>query len=1066
MTELLPGIYEELVTTRLDQALSKISPELVERAALEPGESAEVLSRHLAKMIRGVLASAGGEGRASLLRQVDIANRIAAHLVNMAPDGAATADQMVAASHDMLLAVAEMPPAPDAVRFPLRPATPLSGTALLVNGRDQPRIGTEVQKELASADHVDLLCAFIKWHGLRVIDDHIEALTRRGGRLRVITTTYMGATERRALDRLVQLGAEIKVSYETRMTRLHAKAWLFHRRSGFSTAYVGSSNLSKSALLDGLEWNVRLSAVEQGHLLDTFTAAFEEYWQDPAFETYDPSVASERARLDEALAVERGGPTELPIEVATLEVRPWGYQREILDELAAQRMIHDSFRNLVVMATGTGKTVVAGLDYRRLREMGQVDSLLFVAHREELLAQSVATFRHIMRDGSFGERFVSGERPTEWRHVFASVQSLSRLDLPAGLDRERFDMVIVDEFHHAAPETKTYSALLGHLRPKVLLGLTATPERADGQSVLGWFDDRVAVELRLWEALERGLLAPFQYFGLHDETDLRSVAWKRGSGYDPRQLSNIYTGHDARTRIVLQAVLDKVTDVSRMRALGFCVSIDHAEFMADRFNKANIPAAAITSRTGPEERRSALASLRDRRVNVLFTVDLFNEGIDVPEVDTVLFLRPTESATVFLQQLGRGLRLADDKPCLTVLDFIGNQARQFRFDLRYRALTGTSRRELAGEIERGFPTLPPGCHIQLDRVAGDLVLRNVRSSLRVDWKDLASELRRLGDVSLAEFLTETGLEAEDIYRRRRGGWAGLRRLAGVDRDRLAGDERFAGDKRFAGEQPSEGQSSDERLAGAIGRMLHTDDIERLNFIEQLLRLPSPPDPAHLSGRSMRLAAMLHFSLWGWNEPLSGLQVGLERLWANPARRQELLEVVAVLRDRLHRVTVPASPGGDLPLQVHASYSLAELLAAFGVDNPASSRGTGVRRIEPERAHVFWFNLRKTERHFSPTTMYADRAVSPTLFQWESQNATSAASKLGQAYVNHRAEGWTVHLFFRESKDRDGDLGAPAYLYAGPADYISHRGDRPMRIIWRLEHELPADVFHSARVATA
>jgi superfamily II DNA or RNA helicase len=696
------------------------------------------------------------------------------------------------------------------------------------------------------------------------------------------------------------------------------------------------------------------------------------------------------------------------------------------------------------MATGTGKTVVAGLDYRRLRDAGTVDSLLFVAHRDEILSQSMAMFRHIMRDGSFGERFVGGERPAEWRHVFASIQSLARLDLERDLAADRFDMVIVDEFHHASPETKTYARLLGHIRPKLLLGLTATPERTDGRDVREWFGGRTAVDLRLWEALERGLLVPFQYFGLHDGTDLAGVRWKRGAGYDPSELTNVYTGHHARTRIVLQALQNKVADIGRMRALGFCVSIDHAEFMADRFNEVGIPARAVTSRTPAEDRRTALAALRRREANVLFTVDLFNEGVDIPEIDTVLFLRPTESATVFLQQLGRGLRLADDKPCLTVLDFIGNQAAEFRFDLRYRALTGVSRQGLAREIEHGFPTLPPGCHIDLDRDASKLVLANVKSSLQTNWNGLASELRQLGDVDLVTFLAETGLDLEDIYRRHRGGWAGLRRMVGLD-NRPPGTD-------------------DDRLARAFGRMLHIDDLERLAFISELLGRDRSPTSAGRPQRERRLLAMLHFSLWSWNEPLHQLDAGLERLWSNPARREELLDLTRALHDRIRRVTPALDSGGNVPLHVHAHYSLPELLAAFGVPNPATSRGAGVRWIEDEKADVFWFNLRKTEKHFSPTTMYADRAISPTLFQWESQNATAEASRTGQRYIHHRDRGSSVHLFFRESKTSDGDLGAPAYLYAGPATYVSHSGERPMRILWKLDHKLPADVFHSARVA--
>jgi superfamily II DNA or RNA helicase len=1041
--DLPPGIYERLVTDELSGQLSELDAVLVNRAPLDPGDAHEVLTRHLAGLASRVLRSIPGEDGAALVRQVEMANRMAKAILALAPESSRGGD-LVAPTRDLLQAIASPSDVPGPVGFPARPEVPLSTSALLVNGRDQPRIGVEVQNELASADRVDLLCAFVKWYGVRVLENHIEGFIGRGGRMRVITTTYIGATDRRALDRLAELGAQVKISYETRTTRLHAKAWLFHRESGFSTAYVGSSNLSKSALIDGLEWNVRLSTIEQGHLLDTFRATFDEYWEDAAFEAYDPADPAQRARLDEALAAERGGPVDLPLDITTLEVRPWGYQREILDELTVEREVHDHHRNLVVMATGTGKTVVAGLDYRRLHEAARLDSLLFVAHREEILGQSLAMFRHIMRSGSFGERFVAGERPKEWRHVFASVQSLARLDLERDLAPDHFDMVIVDEFHHASEATKTYASLLHHLRPRVLLGLTATPERADGESVLGWFGGRIAVELRLWEALERGLLAPFQYFGVNDETDLRAIRWKRGTGYDASELTNVYTGHHARTRIVLQALLDKVPQVSRMRCLGFCVSIDHAEFMANRFNEANIPARAVTSRSSPEDRRAGLAALRNREVNVLFTVDLFNEGVDVPEIDTVLFLRPTESATVFLQQLGRGLRLADDKPCLTVIDFIGNQATEFRFDLRYRALTGVSRRGLAREIEHGFPTLPAGCHIELDRVASDLVMRNVLSSLRIDWKGLVSELRRLGDVDLNGFLLETGLELEDIYRRRRGGWAGLRRMADLD-------------------QRSPGQD-DERLSTSLGRMLHIDDLERLTFVSDLLAQPEPPQAADCEGRAGRLLSMLHFSLWGWNEPLTQVDVGLERLWANPARREELLDLTSALRQRIRRMTRPVTAAADLPLHVHARYSLAELLSSFGVRNPAASRGAGVKWIEEQQADVFWFNLRKTDKYFSPTTMYADRAVSPTLFQWESQNATSEASKVGQRYVHHRERGSTVHLFFRDSKEADGDLGAPAYLYAGPASYVSHTGDRPMRIIWSLEYELPADVFHAAKVA--
>ncbi len=1043
MADLNPGLYEQLVTAGLEQRLQLIPAELAERSALDPADAHEVLTRHLSALVNRALRSAGRGNKsdsASLERQVELANKIVRAVEALVPELDHRND-LVAPTNDVLLALASSGVLPaGSFRFPDRPEVPLGSSALLVNGRDQPRIGTEVQRELASADRVDLLCAFIKWHGLRVLDEQLASLLRRGGRLRVITTTYMGATERRAIDRLVELGAEVKVSYETRMTRLHAKAWLFHRDSGFSTAYVGSSNLSKSALLDGLEWNVRLSEVDQGHLLDTFRGTFDDYWLDPAFEPYDSSKVDDVERLDAALRAEGTGPSGLPIELAALDVRPWGYQREILDELTVLREVHDRWRNLVVMATGTGKTVVAGLDYRRLRQAGRVDTVLFVAHREEILSQSLSTFRHILRDGSFGEKFVAGERPRAWRHVFASVQSLARLDLERELAADRFDMVIVDEFHHASTENRTYTNLLRHLTPKVLLGLTATPERADGADIRAWFDTDGGVELRLWEALERGLLCPFQYFGVHDDVDLRDVTWKRGQGYDTAALTAKYTVHDGRVRLIAQEVLDKVTDVGRMRALGFCVSIEHAEFMAKRFTElVGIPARAVTSRTPTDERRAALMALRTREVNVLFTVDLFNEGIDVPEIDTVLFLRPTESATVFLQQLGRGLRLADDKPCLTVLDFIGQQHAEFRFDLRFRALTGVSRRALAQQFERGFPTLPPGCVIDLDRVSSDIVLRNLQSALRVDWSGLVAELRRIGPCTLGEFLIETGVGLDDIYRRRRGGWTGLKRQAGLETGEVG--------------------ANDEALAGAYGRLLHVDDPDRLRTYAELLR----DGEKNLHPRQQRLALMLHFALWGAGASADDVVGSLRQAASDRARREELQELLDVLSRERRRLVAPLEVGGPVPLHVHARYSRDEALAAFGVTSPDSVR-QGVKWVEAEQADLFFVTLRKTERHYSPTTMYQDRAISPNLFQWESQSTTATSSPTGQRYVNHVARGSTVHLFLRETKEADGSLGAPPYLYAGPMTYVNHTGDRPMRILWKLAHDLPADVFHGARLA--
>jgi len=440
----------------------------------------------------------------------------------------------------------------------------------------------------------------------------------------------VGATERRAVDELVRrFGAEVRITYETQATRLHAKAWLFRRNSGYDTAFVGGSNLSRSALVDGLEWNVRLSGVATPDLIRKFAATFDTYWESNAFVPYDPDRHGDD--LDDALAYagNRRATTSTVVSLAGLEVRPLPHQEEILEALDAERRLHDRHRNLVVAATGTGKTVVAALDYRRLiHETYATDlSLLFVAHRKEILEQSLRTYRETLADGSFGEVYVGGARPERWRHVFASVQSLSSYDV-TNLSADHFDVVVIDEFHHA--EAPTYRRLLDHLRPRELLGLTATPERADGIDVRSFFDDRTAYELPLWDALAADLLVPFHYFGVADDVDISQVEWKRGA-YDVEDLDRLYTGNDARAAKVLRQLRDKVTDAGRMRALGFCVSVAHAEYMARKFRDVGLPALAVSGMTRSDGRARAIEQLRRGDVTTLFTADLFNEGLDIPE---------------------------------------------------------------------------------------------------------------------------------------------------------------------------------------------------------------------------------------------------------------------------------------------------------------------------------------------------------------------------------------------------------------------------------------------------
>ena len=376
--------------------------------------------------------------------------------------------------------------------------------------------------------------------------------------------------------------------------------------------------------------------------------------------------------------------------------------------------------------------------------------LLFVAHREEILKQSLYTFRAVLKDANFGELFVGGYKPESIDHLFLSIQTFNSQDFTSKTAPDFYDYIVVDEFHHAA--APTYQKLLQHYRPKILLGLTATPERMDGKSILPYFGDRIAAEIRLPEAIDRKLLCPFQYFGVTDTVDLDSLRWTQG-GYDKSELERVYafSGAVAQRRAELAAVsvMKYVTDIDEVKGLGFCVSVEHANFMAEQFNRRGIPSISLTGKSSDEERNAAKHRLVSGEVRFIFVVDIYNEGVDIPEVNTVLFLRPTESLTVFLQQLGRGLRLAEDKECLTVLDFIGQANKRYNFEDKFAALLSNTTRSVSREIREGFVSAPKGCYIQLEKKAAKYILDNIRAS----YGNTAGLVSRIGS-----FAEDSGLE--------------------------------------------------------------------------------------------------------------------------------------------------------------------------------------------------------------------------------------------------------------------------------------------------------------------
>ena len=1038
MSEFKQGLYDQLVTRHVRESIEGQATlglkSLVE--ALEDSDHPDYLGRHLIRQIKLALRSLPAEDRNQ--RQIELANALM-NLIRSPTD--LTDLNAVDAPGQILRAIYSGPSAPKS------PSTPLSVTSLLMNALDEPRLGFELEREMGTADRVFMVVSFIQWRGWQRLKSAFHELAAREVPIRLLTTTYIGATDFRAVEEISRLpNVELKISLDGRRRRLHAKSWLFQRDNGFSSIYVGSANLSGPALEDGIEWTVKLSEVEAPHIVGRFHGAFDSLWCDDEFETFRPDDEEFCLRVKQSLDYARQGPGRRDSGPPVFfDLRPHPYQQAILDQLETERVDKGYHRNLVVAPTGTGKTLIAAFDYDRQPYSGQRPRLLFLAHREELLRQARDRFRHVLRDESFGELLGGGEEPTGYDHLFATIQSFRSRGLLESKGPSHWDYAVLDEAHHVPADS--YRDLVTSLRPRILLGLTATPERMDGESILPWFDNRIADEMRLWHAIERQYLVPFDYYGVHDGTDLSDLSWSRGA-YTIADLERRYLGNTRRANLIIGQFCEFYGDRNQARALGFCVSIAHAEFMAESFRRAGIPATAITSDSAGNERSQAANRLRNREVNVLFTVDLFNEGVDIPEVDCVLFLRPTESSTVFLQQLGRGLRLDTGKTTCLVLDFIGNQRREFRFDQRFLALFGGTRQQVIHQIETGITRLPGNCYFRLDKESRKSVLENLKARLQASRIRMVAELSALAvqlgrRPALLEYLAETRYELSDVYKSSIGGWYSL----------LEDARLLAVPLTEAGRQ----------LAKRFELILHVDSTSRLRLYQSILKRSGATD-VPTSQLEKRMVQMLTFRLLQKDAQQSGSEwnAGLVRLEENPTASEELQELCGALLDtlKLHIDEEPIIK--DSPLFLHRQYTRDEVLVGLGVPEFVGKRHTQTGRfwIDELNTEVFFVTLDKSDKAFSPTTRYEDFAVSPTRFHWQSQSTTDGGSKIGERYVRQSENGATFLLFVRPKK-------TDAFMFLGPLRYVSHSGSRPMSIYWDVVHPMPAWFFEicaSLRVA--
>lgn len=1038
------GLYDLLITEALSQRLVADASCVQEISGDARDYVVDALSRQLASVLEDLRDGTGSGSGATV--QLEIVNSLLIELRRVLrrtqeTSGPADAVDTIPTPLRVLKSVHR-----DGL-FPIAPEARLAAPWLFTAGKGSPALLQEIRRELASADRVDILVSFITVSGVRKLLDVLQRATsisadgRPPTRIRVLTTTYTGVTEPRALDELARLpGCEVRISLDGRRTRLHAKAWIFQRDTGFGSAYVGSANLSGAALTGGLEWTVKLAQRAQRALFERAIAHFETLWEDNEFQTYDPDDADHRKALAAALGRETGdGAGPVP---SFFDLQPKTYQQDMLEQLVTERA-HGRSRNLIVAATGTGKTVVAAFDYRATcRAEGGRPRLLFLSHREEILRQALRTYREVMRDPEFGELFTGNHEPENLDHLFATIQTLNSRGALDRLGADYWHTVVFDECHRMAADS--FDRIASAIRPKRLLGLTATPERSDGQPIARYFDQRPdgspAVEMRLWHALDLQLLAPFEYYACDDATDFSDVPWDQAG--ERAAIENLVTGNEVRARLVVNEWRRLASEPRASRALVFCVSVAHAQFTADWLNRSGLPALCVVGTTPEEERRRAPQRLANGDVCALVTVDLYNEGVDLPSVDTLLLLRPTHSALLFQQQIGRGLRLAPGKESCLILDFVGQHRADFRYDRLLSSLTGLSRRELVAAVDGGFGSLPPGCHIHLQRQTRDQVLKGLRELTMQNWRRLRSELqayvalRGRNAVLLSNFLRDQSLELEDIYREGgRSGWTALRRDAGL-LVAEAGPEEAYFSRRFAD-------------------LIHVDDAGRLDLMRHIGESHARIDA--VGSTRATLAQMLAYQVDGQHGRVGSHADFLARLAAHPDACDELRELADVLQAR---TSLPGNrvPGlDDTPLCLHGAYQIREILTAVGwlTERRRSPFQAGVLPLTDRKVELLFVTLDKSEGYHDEIA-YRDFAISADKFHWQTQNSSGPDTMSGRRYLESPGNGWRFQLFVRPRK-------ASPYRACGAVVIERCEGDRPMSIVWKLETALPMRLFREFSV---
>lgn len=928
----------------------------------------------------------------------------------------------------------------------------LINNKLIVNS-EKGNLLNELKRCLSECEKFYFSVAFINFSGLQLLLDSFKELEDKGVTGKIITSTYLNFTEPKALERITKFSnIDLKVFVATKETGFHTKAYIFENRDEYKII-IGSSNITQRALKSNVEWNVRVISKKDNTFVKEVLEEYLSLWEETSIvnteflDSYS-SLISEIRRAEKSKS----------IDFSDYEIiKPNYMQKRAIDNLNRLRYSGED-KALVIAATGTGKTYMSAFDVINYKPK----KMLFIVHREEILRSAEKTFRKLVKNKQKTTGLLTGSRKDVYAdYLFATIQSMS-IHFEE-FKRDEFEYIIIDEAHHSA--SPSYKKVMEYFKPKFLLGMTATPERCDSESIFDIFNNNVALEVRLREALELDLVIPFHYFGI---TDFEGIDLKGVNIDDTAEISKRLKVNE-RVDFIIENMNFYGHDGEKRKCVGFCGGIDHAKYMAEEFNKRGITSVYLTSQNSPQEREYYIKRLESEEddLQVIFTVDIFNEGVDIPSINLVLMLRPTNSPIIFIQQLGRGLRKHENKAFLTALDFIGNHNKAFLIAIALNGARYYDKDSLKVAVATQFANIPGCTNIQMDRIAQERILQQLNEENFNSMKYLREEYFEFKKMNggktpylLMDYVKYDGAPDPLKFLNKEKTYIGF--VANMEKDEdlkeLLQEEVFLKIlKELSDKLPI------KRIYefSIIKYLLNNEEISTEKAKSEILKYIDYADDESvihalncLNGSYYDSAQLKNnVRCFEFKDGILSTTWDFKKIVQNKKYRIYIEDVINYALIRYEKEFESKYYGVPF-FKLYEQYQMidAALLSNY-TKTHSSFRGSGL--ITNGKEYFLFIDLHK-EDNIKESINYKDKFLDRQYFQWQSPNSTSQGSERGKNIIFNKDRGINLHIFVRKYKQIDGIV--QPYIYIGKGDVVEYFGEKPITVKMKLQNIMPTSLY--------